>query len=141
MQIEAYDYVFEMGSWLNPTGPVAHVVSNTGRLRQMFRDLDRDRDGSISIQECTPFSKALDTDGVEEFFNYLDTNSDRTVCESEFLAFFRQLGGDLDNLDDAGEQELQELLQKLNDDALQAHFTQEEGLEAEDASAGGANPL
>ena len=22
VQIEAYDYVFEMGTWLNPTGPV-----------------------------------------------------------------------------------------------------------------------
>ena len=123
MQIEAYDYVFEMGSWLNPIGPVAQVVSNTARLVQAFDDLDRDRDGSISLQECTPLANAVDVNGEEEFFKYLDKNSDRTICESEFLAFFRQLGSDLDNLDDAGKQELQELLQKLQDVALQAQFT------------------
>ena len=123
MQIEAYDYVFEMGSWLNPIGPVAQVVSNTARLRQAFDDLDRDRGGSISLQEFTPLANALDVDGEEEFFKYLDKNSDRTICESEFLAFFRQLGSDLDNLDDAGKQELQELHQKLQDVALQAQFT------------------
>ena len=125
---------------VHPTGTVAHAISNTARLMQEFDDLDRDRDGSISFQECTPLAQAVDVDGEEEFFQYLDKNSDRTICESEFLALFRQLGGDLDNLDDAGEQELQELLQKLQDLALQAQFIHPTGTVAHAISNTAAAP-
>jgi len=117
---------------------LASKTTNTARLMKVFGDLDRNGNGSLSLEEFTPFAKIAhhsDSDDddsvhgkdVQEFFNHVDTNSDGAISDSEFLAFFRQAleCEDLDILGDAEQEELEQLLQK-HDAMSQIQLTQEE---------------
>ena len=96
----------------------AHDKTNTARLSEAFRDLDRDGDGVLSLAEFTPLAKTMGADGdeaVQEMFSELDTDSNGVISEGEFLAFFRHAFGpdDLDGLGDNAREGMQRLLQML----------------------------
>ena len=61
------------------------------RVAKMFRDLDINGDGGISIREFKHFALRLGlaNDTIDEEFVKLDADGDGEICESEFRAFFR----------------------------------------------------
>jgi len=95
------------------------LLTNTARLTMVFDVLDRNRDGALSLEELTPFARALvgiDGDGnVQRFFDDLDTNKDGVLSKSEFLAYFRQRFGcnDLDVLSKEAQDLLDRAFEKL----------------------------
>lgn len=94
----------------------AHDKTNTARLSEAFRALDRDGDGVLSLAEFTPLAKTMGADGddaVQEMFNELDTDSNGVISEGKFLAFFRHAFGedDLDGLGEEAREGMQRLLQ------------------------------
>ncbi len=95
------------------------LLTNTARLTMVFDVLHRNRDGALSLEELTPFARALvgiDGDGnVQRFFDDLDTNKDGVLSKSEFLAYFRQRFGcnDLDVLSKEAQDLLDRAFEKL----------------------------
>jgi hypothetical protein len=107
-----------------PAGPnsmladaLASKTTNTARLTKVFHDLDRNRDGALSLEEFTPLSKAMriPEEHVQSTFSHIDTDSNCVISESELLAFFRQAHrcNDFDVMSDDEQQILDGVFKKL----------------------------
>jgi len=98
---------------------LASSTTKTARWMKVFHDLDRDRDGTLSRWEFTPFAMALgapEEEDVQWLFSQFDTGSKGVISESEFLAVYRKfIGGDLDVPSEEAQSWLDELFKKLKD--------------------------
>ena len=77
---------------------MARKTTTTARLTNVFHDLDRNRDGALSLEEFTPLSKAMriPEEAVQPIFGHIDTDSNGVISESELLAFFRHRCNDFE---------------------------------------------
>jgi len=97
----------------------AHVYykTNTEKLTEVFGDLDRDGKGSLSLEELTPFAKAMNVtkEKTKALFDDIDKDQNGIVSQDEFLEFFIKVFEctDLNKLGEEKQKSLQQLLQKL----------------------------
>jgi len=92
---------------------------NTARLNQVFHALDRNGDGTLSLDYwklILPFSdRSFDEiQSFENAFKAVDTDKDDKISEIEFFSIFRQLhGDDLDDLSPHAQTRVNSLLDEV----------------------------
>jgi tetratricopeptide (TPR) repeat protein len=74
---------------LSPSG-LRSADQDDVRIRKIFRDLDINGDGGISLREFRHFAWRLgiDRNAVDEFFNAINIDGSGLISLTEFLAFF-----------------------------------------------------
>ncbi|KAL5202635.1 hypothetical protein ABZP36_013587 [Zizania latifolia] len=103
-------------------GPTAGAAAGAGNVDRAFRQLDKNGDGRISMEELTELMDDLGTCGqdAEEPMRLLDANSDGSLSSDEFALFQKrvELKATLEDTDDEYKKILKEKLQTVDETGL-----------------------
>ncbi|KAG8067266.1 hypothetical protein GUJ93_ZPchr0005g15949 [Zizania palustris] len=102
-------------------GPTA-AAAGAGNVDRAFRQLDKNGDGRISMEELTELMDDLGAGGqdAEELMRLLDANSDGSLSSDEFALFQKrvELKATLEDTDDEYKKILKEKLQTVDETGL-----------------------
>ncbi|KAL5202277.1 hypothetical protein ABZP36_013229 [Zizania latifolia] len=105
-----------------PTGGATATITGVGNVDRAFRQLDKNSDGRISMEELTELMDDLGAGGqdAEELMRLLDDNNDGSLTSDEFALFQKriELKTKLEDKDAEYKEILKEKLQTVDETGL-----------------------